>query len=65
MDVWHLSQEFANLPTLGEDFITENVPISRVIAVQTEPEFLFDSYFDMKCVRPMPLYSVPGMIDHF
>nr|UXQ88068.1 MAG: major capsid protein [Microvirus sp.] len=65
LDVWHLSQKFANLPTLGPDFIEDNPPIERVIAVQTEPQFLFDSYINLRCARPMPLYGVPGMIDHF
>lgn len=65
LDVWHLSQEFANLPTLNQSFIEENPPISRVIAVQDEPHFLFDAFFNLNCVRPMPLFSVPGLIDHF
>lgn len=65
LDVWHLSQEFASLPTLNQTFIEENPPIARVIAVQDEPHFLFDAFFNLNCVRPMPLYSVPGLIDHF
>lgn len=62
---WHLAQEFASLPTLNSTFIEENPPVERVIAVPTSPHFLFDAYFDFKCARPMPTYSVPGMIDHF
>ena len=65
LDAWHLSQQFANLPALNEQFIEDNPPIQRAIAVQTEPEFLFDSYFRLRCARPMPVYGVPGMIDHF
>lgn len=65
LDIWHLSQEFENLPTLSEQFIEENPPVDRVIAVQDEPQFLFDAYFNMRCARPMPLYGVPGLIDHF
>lgn len=65
LDVWHLSQYFENLPTLSQDFIEEAPPISRVIAVQSEPHFVGDFYFDLTCVRPMPLYGVPGLIDHF
>ncbi|EOZ9388823.1 major capsid protein [Enterobacter cancerogenus] len=65
LDVWHLSQKFENLPTLNQEFIEENPPVKRVIAVQDEPEFLLDVYFDLKCARPMPVYSVPGYIDHF
>jgi len=65
LDTWHLSEDFAALPVLNAAFITDAPPVDRVIAVPTEPHFLFDSYFDLKCARPMPLYGVPGMIDHF
>ena len=65
LDSWHLSQDFESLPVLGQTFIEENPPVDRVIAVPSEPHFIFDSYFDLKCARPMPLYSVPGLIDHF
>lgn len=65
LDTWHLAQDFDSLPLLNQTFIEETPPVDRVIAVQTEPEFLFDSYFDLKCARPMPVYSMPGMIDHF
>ncbi len=65
LDTWHLAQDFATLPTLSSTFIEEDPPLDRVIAVQTEPHFLFDSYFSLKCARPMPIYGVPGLIDHF
>ena len=65
LDVWHLSQYFEDLPTLSENFIVDRPPVERVVAVQDEPQFLFDSQFDLKCVRPMPVYSVPGLVDHF
>ncbi|WNK13307.1 MAG: major capsid protein [Microvirus sp.] len=65
LDTWHLSQDFAAAPTLNAAFIEENPPVDRVIAVVDEPHFLFDSIFMMKCARPMPVYSVPGLIDHF
>ena len=65
LDSWHLSQEFDSLPLLNEIFIQDNPPIDRVIAVDEEPHFLLDTYFHMKCTRPMPVYSVPGLIDHF
>lgn len=65
LDVWHLAQKFTSKPTLGQTFIEENPPIDRVVAVNTEPQLLFDSYYDLICVRPMPVYSVPGLIDHF
>jgi len=65
LDSWHLAQDFSALPALNSAFIEDNPPVSRVVAVPSEPEFLFDGYFDMNCVRPMPLYGVPGMVDHF
>lgn len=65
LDYWHLAQKFDNCPVLNKEFIEDNPPIKRCIAVQDEPQFIMDSYISEKCVRPMPVYSVPGMIDHF
>lgn len=65
LDVWHLAQKFDSLPKLNQDFIEENPPIARVIAVQNEPQFFADFWFDLKTSRPMPVYSVPGLVDHF
>nr|QJB20032.1 MAG: major capsid protein [Microvirus sp.] len=65
LDSWHLAQEFSTAPVLDKTFIVENPPIDRVIAVTTEPHFLFDSHFTIRCARPMPVYGVPGLIDHF
>ncbi len=64
LDVWHLAQELS-APVLNAAFIQEVPPIDRVIAVPGEPHFLFDSFTSLKCARPMPLYGVPGLIDHF
>ncbi len=65
LDTWHLAQDFAALPVLDAAFIVEDPPVDRVIAVPSEPHLLFDSYFQYRCARPMPVYSVPGLIDHF
>jgi len=65
LDTWHLAQDFDTLPTLNATFIEENPPVDRVIAVPTEPHILFDAFFDYDCTRPMPIYSVPGLMDHF
>lgn len=64
---WHLSEDFASLPTLGSTFIESNTgtPLDAAIAVSTEPHFIADIYFNMQCARPMPLYGVPGNLDHF
>ena len=65
LDMWHLSQFFKNAPTLNEEFILENPPIKRIIAVQDEPEFLLDVGFRYTTVRPMPMFGTPGLVDHF
>ena len=66
LDAWHLSEDFASLPTLGSTFIESNTgtPLDRAIATPTEPHIIADFFFDMKCARPMPLYGVPGNLDH-
>jgi hypothetical protein len=68
IDAWHLAQKFTALPTLNTTFIQDTPPVSRVVAVGSEAngqQFIFDSFFDCKKARPMPMYSVPGLIDHF
>jgi hypothetical protein len=68
LDAWHLSQNFTSLPTLNNTFIVDNPPVDRVVAIGSGAngaQFIFDSFFDIKAARPMPLYSVPGLIDHF
>jgi len=68
IDGWHLAQKFTALPTLNSTFIQDNPPVSRVVAVGAAAngqQFIFDSFFDVKKARPMPMYSVPGLIDHF
>jgi hypothetical protein len=68
IDPWHLAQNFTALPTLNATFIESNPPVSRVVAVGAAAngkQFIFDSFFDCVTARPMPLYSVPGLIDHF
>jgi hypothetical protein len=64
---WHLSEDFATEPTLGATFIQSNTgtPLDRAIAVPSQPHFIGDFYFSMKCARPMPLFGVPGNLDHF
>lgn len=65
LDVWHLSQDFASRPTLNQAFIESDTDLDRVIAVPSEPQVIFDAYMDLKSVRPLPIYSVPGKVDHF
>jgi hypothetical protein len=68
LDAWHLAQKFTTLPTLASTFIQDTPPVSRVVAVGAAAngqQFIFDSFFDVKKARPMPMYSVPGLVDHF
>lgn len=65
LDSWHLSISFGALPALNASFIVDNPPITRVVAVTTQPHFLLDCWFQLRCARPMPVYSVPGNIDRF
>jgi len=68
IDGWHLAQKFTSVPTLNTTFIQDTPPVARTLAVGTEAngqQFIFDSFFDVKKARPMPMYSVPGLIDHF
>ncbi len=64
---WHLSEDFATLPALGDTFIQANtgVPLDRAIAVPTQPQFFADFYHEVRAARPLPLYGVPGNIDRF
>jgi hypothetical protein len=68
IDAWHYAQRFTSLPTLNSTFIQETPPVDRTTAVGTAAngqQFLMDAFFDCKMARPMPMYSVPGLIDHF
>lgn len=65
LDAWHLGIEFGSMPTLDETFIQDNPPLDRCIAVPSEPHFIYDSWAELRCTRPMPTYSIPGLIDHF
>ena len=68
IDAWHYAQKFTSLPTLNATFIQETPPIDRTTAVGAAAngqQFLMDAFFDCKMARPMPMYSVPGLIDHF
>lgn len=68
IDPWHLAQNFTSRPTLNSTFISESPPISRVVAVggsANGQQFIMDAFYDIKAARPLPLYSVPGLIDHF
>lgn len=65
LDVWHLAQDFTERPNLNTNFVLEAPPIDRVVAVPSEPDLIVDVWHDFKATRPMPVYSVPGLVDHF
>lgn len=68
IDAWHYAQRFTSLPALNQTFIEENPPLSRTLAVGAAAngqQIIFDGFFRNVAARPMPLYSVPGLIDHF
>ena len=66
LDSWHLSQDFGTTrPLLNSSFIRDTPPFARVVAVPSEPTFIVDFWFRLRCARPMPVFGVPGMIDHF
>ena len=68
LDAWHLAQEFGTLPALNDEFIEDTPPVERIVAIGDSAngkQFLFDAFFNVRQARPMPLYSVPGLIDHF
>ena len=68
IDPWHYAQKFTSLPTLNSTFIQDTPPLSRNLAVGTAAngqQLLLDAFFHINAARPLPMYSVPGLIDHF
>lgn len=66
LDIWHLAEDYSSLPGLNADFIeVPSAPTKRVSSVPDKPDFIFDSYINLKCARPMPVHAVPGNIDRF
>lgn len=65
LDVWHLAPHYTQLPALNANWIKDNPPLDRCLAITDEPQIIMDSYIQCKCTRPLPVYSVPGLVDHF
>lgn len=63
LDVWHLAEKFANLPKLNAQFIENNTPIARTLAVKDEPDVLLDIWFDIKATRPLPVSANPSLLE--
>lgn len=65
LDIWHWADDYASRPYLDSDWIDEpKENVERTLAVQDQDQFFGDFYFGAIWTRPMPLYSIPGLIDH-
>lgn len=65
LDAWHYAQDYDKLPTLSTDWMEQGeTEMKRTLAVQSQPDFIADFYFMNKTTRCMPVYSIPGLIDH-
>ena len=61
LESWHYAQEYGSLPLLGDSWIqVTDTNVQRTLAVASEPQFIFDSLFKLRCTRPMPVNSIPG-----
>lgn len=67
LDAWHYADYYKKLPVLSAEWIEETYKnVDRTLAVQStvEDQYIADFWFKCKCTRPMPIYSIPGLIDH-
>lgn len=65
LDSWHYAQNYSSTPKLSSEWMhAGNAELKRTLAVQTEPDFIADFYVQNQTTRAMPLYSIPGLIDH-
>lgn len=65
LDAWHYGDDYDELPLLSAEWMNEtDRNIQRTLAVDNEPQFICDFYFRNTASRVMPLYSIPGLIDH-
>lgn len=65
LDSWHYGDNYTTTPSLSQAWMKEgDSEIQRTLAVANEPQFIMDTVIDNTSVRPMPMYSIPGMVDH-
>ena len=65
LDSWHYGDNYKETPSLSQAWMKEgDSEIQRTLAVDNEPQFIMDTVIDNTSVRPMPMYSIPGLIDH-
>lgn len=67
LDMYHLADDYNGLVFLGDKWIQEDKKmLDRCLAVTSDvaDQFWFDMYFDCKATRPLPVHSIPGLVDH-
>ena len=65
LDSWHYGDNYEKVPNLSQAWMKEgDSEIQRTLAVDNEPQFIMDTVIDNTSVRPMPMYSIPGLVDH-
>lgn len=70
LDSWHYADDFegnsANFVADANFMIETKNNIDRTLAVSSdvEDQFLCDFHFNLKCTRVMPVFSIPGLVDH-
>ena len=65
LDAWHYGDNYKTTPSLSQAWMKEgDAEIQRTLAVDKEPQFIMDTVIDNTSVRPMPMYSIPGLVDH-
>lgn len=65
LDSWHYGDNYTETPNLSQAWMKEgDSEIQRTLAVNNEPQFIMDTVIDNTSVRPMPMYSIPGLVDH-
>jgi hypothetical protein len=65
LDSWHYGDNYKETPSLSQAWMKEgDSEIQRTLAVDNEPQFIMDTIIDNISVRPMPMYSIPGLVDH-
>ena len=65
LDSWHYGDNYKTTPSLSQAWMKEgDSEIQRTLAVDNEPQFIMDTVIDNTSVRPMPMYSIPGLVDH-
>lgn len=65
LDSWHYGDNYKETPSLSQAWMKEgDSEIQRTLAVDNEPQFIVDTIIDNTSVRPMPMYSIPGLVDH-